>query len=106
MHGHGLGYSKMKHLKLLVEEGEHGFFSVDRKIAVNLNSLNSISKNEEQLIDYICRIWHHEYLHYAIHKTLWDMYGDREEEIVEDLSDTFEISTADTKQLYWTYEVE
>lgn len=96
----------MKHLKLLEEEGDHGFFSVDRKIAVNLNSLNDISKNEKCLINNICKIWHHEYLHYIIHKTLWDMYSEREEEIVEAMSDTFDISTSTPKRLYWTYEVE
>lgn len=96
----------MKHLKLLEDDEDYGFFSVGRKVAVNLDKLRRIAKDEDQLITYICKIWHHENLHYHIHRIVWDLYVEREEEIVEKLSGTAAISDKKAKELYWVIDVD
>lgn len=95
----------MKELHLL-EDDNFGFMEVTNKVGVSLSSLNRAFKNEKKLIKAICVILHHEWLHYAIEDTIWNLYSEREEEIVEELSNSDSVQRTKCKELFWLVEVD
>lgn len=104
-HGIGCFDYKMKQLRLLKYDDDYGYFDVSKVIGVNLSGLWRAADNEGQFIDYYCKIVQHEWLHEQIFESLWELYMEKEESIVEMLSSTGPISSKSCKELYQVWKV-
>lgn len=89
----------MKATKLIDEvedygEPLYGFVETTRRVHVNLERLWEDSLSEEDFIHNYCIIYTHEYLHKIIGEVVFDLFLDKEEEIVSLMSDTDDLLTS------------
>lgn len=67
----------------------YGLTEVIQRVSVNLELLWNNTKDEELFISYYSKVVLHEHLHYLIQETYTELYEDKEEEIVDKISESY-----------------